>query len=255
MTITYDLIIKTLTNNSIFSCKLNIMKYSSEFSFFKDNFDDSFYRYGVYQTNKDLENISLYSSIIFCIDDKYFNLTQDDILDRVNQFKQIGDIKNIVNSLNLNIIVFDFEKQTKSFYYNGEFFNLFKNTILLAKYENNWEPICSNDTKIFSYAHPKINIFKNKIIYTDSDIQFNDNIDEIIHMEFNQNIKNEECNESFTTPKYIYKNLTKNKLNKMKKEDIMQIINDLEIDNNKLYLKPSNKKPTKNDLIHIILNN
>ena len=51
MEITYDTILKILLNeqiDNIFSNKINIMQYASDFSYFNDIFDESFYRYGIY---------------------------------------------------------------------------------------------------------------------------------------------------------------------------------------------------------------
>ena len=115
------------------------------------------------------------------------------------------------------------------------------------------EPICSKDYKLFNITLSKCNILKNKILnneisYIDDSKIFvlNDNLNEILDETFGEITNNDE---SFTTKNTIYSNLTKNKLTKMNKNDILQIIDDLNIDISNL------KKPTKNILINLILGN
>ena len=49
MEINYNTILKILVNEQLdnnFTNKVNIMQYASDFTYFKDIFDESFYRYG-----------------------------------------------------------------------------------------------------------------------------------------------------------------------------------------------------------------
>jgi hypothetical protein len=101
---------------------------------------------------------------------------------------------------------------------------------------------------LYSYVSPKINIFKNKILnklIENNDFVLNDNIDYICDNSFEKVIDD---NIPFTTQNNIHQNLSKSKLNKMKKDEIIQLIDDLNLCITKL-------KPTKNDLINVILNN
>lgn len=255
MSITYNDIISILcNNNNKFSTKLNIMKFVDQFTCFKNIFTNDFYRYGIQIYDNEYKNISFLSSILYCIDSNY-NYTDKSIL--FNKINKINDqLKNsfdIINKLNLNIIVFDFKNEKIKSIYEGEYLNPYKETIFLANYEKYWEPICCKDYKSFNITLSKNNILKNKVLsneisYIDESKLYvlNDNLNEILEDKFGIIENNEE---SFTTKNTIYSNLTKNKLNKMNKNDILQIIDDLNIDISSL------KKPTKTILIELILNN
>jgi hypothetical protein len=255
MSITYDNIISILcNNNNKFSTKLNIMKFVDQFACFKNIFTDDFYRYGIHIYDNEYKNISFLSSILYCIDSNY-NYTDKNILfNKINEiYDKLENTFDIVNKLNLNIIVFDFKNNKIKSIYEGEYLNPYKETIFLANYEKYWEPICCKDYKSFNITLSKHNILKNKILtneicYIDDTKIYvlNDNFNEILEDKFGVIENNVE---SFTTKNTIYSNLTKNKLNKMNKNDILQIIDDLNIDISSL------KKPTKTTLIELILNN
>ena len=69
MEITYDLIIKYLSNKNNFTTPKNIFNYSSNFiQKFKDLFTEGFYRYGITTYNKNNTNISIWSSILTALD-------------------------------------------------------------------------------------------------------------------------------------------------------------------------------------------
>lgn len=255
MSITYDDIISTLCkNNNKFSTKLNIMKFSDEFNCFTSIFSNEFFRYGIHIYNNEYKNISFLSSILYCIDDNYSYIDKNILFDKIEKISSyIKNDYDIVNYLNLNIIIFDFKNENIKTIYNGEYLNPYKETIFLANFEKYWEPICCKSYKSFNLNLSKCNILKNKILnlkieYIDNSkiYMINDNLNEILQETFGEEINNEE---SFTTKNNIYSNLTRNKLNKMNKGDILQIIDDLNIDISSL------KKPTKNILINLILNN
>lgn len=255
MSITYNDIISILcNNNNKFSTKLNIMKFVDQFSCFKNIFTNDFYRYGIHIYDNEYKNISFLSSVLYCIDDNY-NYTDKSILfNKINEiYDNLENIFDIVNKLNLNIIVFDFKNDKIKTIYEGDYLNPYKETIFLANYEKYWEPICCKDYKLFNITLSKCNILKNKILnnnisYIDDTKIYvlNDNLNEILEEKFGIIENNDE---SFTTKNTIYSNLTKNKLNKMNKPDILQIIDDLNIDISFL------KKPTKIVLIELILKN
>ncbi len=254
MSITYQDIISVLCKKkNKFSTNLNIMKFVDQFKYFKEIFSNEFYRYGIHIYNNEYENISFISSILYCLDDNYCIIDKDYLFNKISQIKEfIKEDINIVNHLDVNILIFDFQSNKIKSLYEGDYLNPYKDTIFLANYENYWEPICSKESKIFNIIN-KSNIFKNKIFYQeieyfndDKIFVLNDNIAEIVEHKFGEILENEE---SFTTKNSMYSNLTKNKLNKMNKNDILEIINDLNIDIKSL------KKPTKITLINLILEN
>jgi hypothetical protein len=231
--LTYDIIIKHLmppVNN--FSLQPNIVMKSAEFSFFNKLFDDSFFRFGI-------NNNSLINSINYClsINDMTINLT--------------NDIKDIIKLLDINIIIFDFKNNKIMMEYNNDFFNPWKPTIFLANYDNWWEPIICKDTKIFSFSSPKSNVLKNNILHqhitrmNGDSININDNFQEIIEIEgFNKIIQNDE-EEEYNNEAFIIEKPTKAQLNKMKKDELLQLCKNLN--------KTITNKLTKKDLIDIIL--
>jgi hypothetical protein len=254
MSITYDDIISILCNNNTFSTKLNIMKFVEQFKCFKDIFTEEFYRYGIHIYDNEYKNISFLSSILYCIDENYSYTDKNILFDKITQIRNtIKDNYDIVNHLNFNIIVFDFKDECIKTIYSGDYLNPYKEIIFLSNYDKYWEPICCKDFKTFNINLSKCNIIKNKILSSnisyidDSKIyMINDNLTEILEETFGEVLN---IDESFTTKNTIYSNLTQNKLNKMTKNDILQIIDDLNIDINSL------KKPTKTILINLILLN
>ena len=225
--ITYEIILEYLGTEH-FSNQTNIVLPSSKFTHFKNLFDDTFYRYGIQNTHNS-KNVSLENSIKYC-------LTTDIHLSNNNLW-------NITNLIHINIIVFDFKNDKVLSAYYGEYFNPWRPTIFLANYNEWWEPIVSNEAKIFSSN--KSLVLKNKILsnqikkYGEESIPItiNDNFNEIIELE--QLVNNNE--ETFVNNNTF----TKNKLEKMKKEELLQIISNMN-------MTISITKPTKKDLIKLI---
>ena len=223
--ITYEIILEYLGTH-VFSTQTNIALPSSKFTYFKNIFDDTFYRYGI-QNTCNSKNVSLENSIKYCL-----NTTVD--------FP--NNLWNIANLVHINIIIFDFKDNTILSAYYGEYFNQWRPTILLANYNDWWEPIMTNETRIFNF-HKLFNL-KNKILPNEikkyADIK--NNI--IIYCNFNEIIELEQfinTNQTFINNTTF----TKNKLEKMKKDEILQIILNMNITIDIV-------KPNKKDLIKLI---
>jgi hypothetical protein len=237
-TITYQLIIDTLCGNNKFLTDENIT--NSNFGDFSNIFKNNFYRYGVY-------NNSFWSSILFLLDDKYLTYSHDDIISNITQIK--NDLYNhcsyhklprrmkdsldgynedlfllICKVFYINIINFDFVDNKIYCVYNGEYFNPYKNTIFLAKHNNNFEPIICNNTKLFNYINNKnilIDILSNDIQNYDDMKIFTlvDNIEQILTDE--HLINNDDI--------YLNETYTEKQLNKMKKNEIIELLTNLNI--------------------------
>jgi hypothetical protein len=228
--LTYDIIIKHLmppVNN--FSLQPNIVMKSVDFSFFNKLFDETFYRYGINSEK------SLINSINYCLS---------------TNIELPNNIKDIIKLLDVNIIIFDFKNNKIMMEYNNDFFNPWKPSIFLANYDDWWEPIISKDTKIFSFSSSKANILKNNILHQQitringENININDNFQEIIDIEgFNKLIQKDE--EEYNNEAFIIEKPTKVQLNKMKKDELLELCKNLN--------KTITKKSTKKDLIDIIL--
>ena len=230
--LTYDIIIKHLmppVNN--FSLQPNIVMKSVEFFFFNKLFDDTFYRFGISSEN------SLINSINYCLS---------------MNIELVGNIKDIIKLLDINIIIFDFKNNKIMMEYNNDFFNPWKPTIFLANYDEWWDPIICKDTKIFSFSSPKATILKNNILpqqitrMNGDNININDNFLEIIDIEgFNKLIQNNDNEDEYNHEAFIIQKPNKTLLNKMKKDELLELCKTLN--------KKINNKPTKKDLIDIIL--
>ena len=225
--ITYDIILEYLQTGS-FSTQPNIILPSSRFTYFNNIFDDTFYRYGI-QNICNSKNVSLENSIRYCLN------TNIDVI----------NLKNIVDLIHINIIIFDFKNNIISSVYYGDYFNPWRPTILLAMSQvcsdNWWEPIVTNETKIFNFH--KLFILKNKIQL--NEIKEYDNIHNNINIncDFNKIIELEQ----FTNNNQTFINcstFTKNKLEKMKKDELLQILLNMNI--------TVDAKSTKNCLIKLI---
>jgi hypothetical protein len=235
--LTYDIIIKHLMpeiNN--FSIKPSFVMNSSDFSYFSSLFDDTFYRFGVDTNN------SLINSIKYC-----FNTN----IDLSNDLT----INDIVKQLDINIIIFDFKNNKITIEHSNDYINPWKPTLFLANYNNNytnfWEPIICKDTKVFSFSSPKAHILKNNIYSQITDSNINDNFQEILNLE-GFNIKDDSSDvsenlDTFITKDILNEKISLAKLNKMKKEELVEYCKK----NNKQIIK---KSFTKKDLIDLIMN-
>lgn len=224
--LSYEIILKTLMpEKNTFSLQPNITNH--DLGTFNKLFDSSFYRYGVFS------DISLKSSILCCIDTNYHNLLYEQINEQFS-----NNISDIVKDFNINIIIFDYKNNNIYAEYNGDFLNPWKPTIYLANYNDWFEPIITKDTRIFSLCSFKSHILKNNILSqtilkfnTDIPITINDNFNEIVELEG-----------------FKKKSISlKSKYEKMKKDDLIQLC----VKMNKTI---EIVKPTKKDLIDIILN-
>ena len=284
MEINYDLIIKYLCKKNIkekvntFTTQKNIYTYSTDWpDNFKQLFTDKFYRYGVSIYDNENNNISFWSSIITLLYNEFVISYTDDEFSIINNFKaQIIDKYNqknlsnfikkldkndfrerfrldpdndvlqyIVDTLNINLLIFDFNEKTIKSVYPDDIMNPWKQILLLSKYNNLWEPIMLNNPKgdaqrLFDYN----NIIIKKILYTSNLITYNipDKTFNIIN-DINYVIENEnsKINNVTISDKYDLK-----KLNKMKLNELVELSKELKIDVNE-------KRPTKAILINLIL--
>jgi hypothetical protein len=243
--ITYDLIIKYLVNNTFIN-NINIQSDILKSNFkYKDIFP--YKKTGVSQKN----NMSLLSSILYLIENEYKLVSEEEQykLNEIflNQLKskwnsskksnpltfniedELNTIKIISIVLMLNIIILDF-KNDKYYCYNKV--NPFMGFLIIAKYENNYEPVSDGDKKIFNYDDLNL-----KVKDTISENSFNK--DEVLKMEGYKLGDNN----SF---KINLDEYNKTKLNKMKKEQLLNIINMLKLN--------VSEKETKNNIIQLILN-
>ena len=278
MDINYDLIIKYLAKKSkiekpnIFTTQKNIYTYSTTWSDnFKQLLTDKFYRYGVLIYDNDNNNISFWSSIITLLYNEFIISYIDDEITIINNFKtQLLDKYNskistfikkldkndfrerfkllpdenvlqyIVDILNINLLIFDFKDNIIKSVYPDDNMNPWKQILLLAKYDNFWEPIMNTTSKgdtqrLFDYN----NIILKKFLYTKDLIIYNspnkifsiiNNINNIINIEDDTN-----------KIKYNIK-----KLNNMKLLELTNLVKEFNINHDI-------KKPTKSVLINMIL--
>lgn len=289
MDLNYKTIIEYLSenNNKVnFPIKQNIMRYAN---YFENNFSKlltkDFYLYGI-QIYDDLQNnISLWSSILFLLEKRFLTMDKNQkitYIDLINkQFIEFikNNYKNFINkrkfsrnfamdilrkkdfnplilelisySLNLNIIIFNFQDDKVNVINSEDIFNPWKSTILLGKYQEYWEPICNSNNKLFNYSNNCIKEILNGEVYyfeseyLDRDYTLVDNLNELY---IENKIKSNDSESSEENKMFIKKNqlkLNKTKLRKMKKIDIINIIKEFNYE--------INVNQNKIDLINCIL--
>lgn len=250
--ITYELILKYLTpKKNIFITELHKLNYN-----FLDKYThiltDSYYRYGVITYDNNKNNISFWCSILILLKEDYvmnindlsiINEYKNNLIDNYskkisnflkkyekNDFREyfklnpdIIIIQYIVDILNINIFIFNLIENNIYVVYKNNSMDPFINTILLANYNNLWEPIMTNNKKIFNYNDQIIkNLLNEDIKYYSSD-----NINKVFS--YNINDKNN----------ININNININKLDKLKKEELIKI---LELNNINYPKKNTNKQ-------------
>jgi hypothetical protein len=302
MEITYDTIIQHLVknNNNLnknkFINKKHLITYSNLFpEKFTETLQNKFYRYGVLQTCKN-ENISFYSSIITLLNKTFITFSEIEEIACINTFKNDMsnkiqehefseeiknyinknkiDKKNIVNKIDIlliqcvcevldnNLIIFDFKNMNVHAVYPDSCLNPFKSTLLLANWNDVFEPIIYdvNSKRIFTYNDIYIKKFYSTFVFEyyqgnviSKDYQLRDNLKEIVNEIIVDTVSEElseesvsESNEKNST--FIKTEYTDVQLNKMNKTQLFEIIKNKKIEN-------TNTKMLKGKLIEIILNN
>lgn len=245
--LTYETIIKYLMPiQNTFSLNNESILTGDKFTSFNKIFDEIFYRYGIVSVYNN-KNISLKNSLIYCMSSYNFNMTS---LEEIDNIIPDNDIDIIVNKLGINIIFFNFNNNNISSSYVGDYFNPWRPTIYIATDGEWYEPIITNNLKIFSYSSSKAIHLKTKILMENIKIHnknelicINDNFNEIIDIEgFMDNNSTNNTEETFIKQEKP----AKSKLDKMKKDELIQLCNTM----NKIITL---SKPTKKDLIDLIL--
>jgi hypothetical protein len=181
MEITYNLIIKTLSNNHLklneeFVKKINAVQTFDDFpSKFKHLLNNNMYRKSVINYDND-NNISFWSSLVLLLKLPY-NIST--IIDFKNQIStKNSDLQSIANFLDVNFIIFDFQNVDISLVYKEECMNPFKQTFIFAKYKDLWSVIITDEKYLFD-----INTNEIKNILT-SNCKYYNEINKIIKIEY-----------------------------------------------------------------------
>jgi len=289
--ITYEIILKHLVKDDhIFITPKNII--NKKFTKFNDIFTDLFFRYGItiYDINKN--NISFWTSLLTLLDENYMTSCNNEDLSIITEYKmklidghskkissflkkfEKNDFREyfklqpdliilqyIVDILNINILIFDFKLDEIFALYRNDIMDPFNKIILLAKYDDFWEPIMTSETKSFDYNNDIIiNILKKNIKYYESDKInkiFNFSTKPIEDVKISKKKKpviiNSESNVDTmdnTNSPVVYSKISKSKLERMKNEDLIKI---LEVNN--IEYKTDAKILKKNLIDLLILNN
>jgi hypothetical protein len=244
MEINYDLIVKYLTViKNTFVSKKHILVCSDTFpDKFKTFLQNKFYRYGIDQTPD-----NFYVSLLILLNKHFLTLTSEEELLEVNKLKKLvlDDKFELIKKLNMNLIIFDFKNENINILHADEICNPYKPTILIAQYENFYEPIineCDNK-KIFSYNDQIIkNIFQNVL-----QNKLKDNINDILS-EFGPIEKDDDDNKDENKVFIKSEIESSTKLLKMTKKELQVIL-----DNKKIKVNIS--KMLKKDIVDLILKN
>ena len=300
-------------NNNSFITQKNIFNYSVNFpDKFKNLLTDKYYRYGVTLYDNENNNISFWSSILTLIDKNFIIPYTTDEIESINQFKtqlidkyskpklssflkqldkndfrerfklesDINVLQYIVDILDINMLIYDFESENIYSIYHKDIMNPCKQILMFAKYKNFWEPIMVVKSKGTTQRLFDMNDLIIKKILYGGNIKYYEgekikkqfvifeNVDDIINMEklklkipvietIDINNETDESNSTVKTDSDIdlfvendeleeIKKLNKTKMNKMKIADLFEI-------SNKLNLLIIRKNPTKAILIDSIL--
>ena len=292
--ITYDMILKYLTKDKhIFITDKHNCNYNF-FNKFKTILTNEYYRYGIITFDYKKNNISFWASLLTLLNDDY--LINIDDLSLITEYKNslidnhskkisnflkkyekndfreyfklnpdIIIIQYVVDILNINIIIIDLHQELENIYvvYKNDIMNPFNDTIILANYQNYWEPIMKSDKKKFNYNDDIIKTILNE------DVKYysQENVGKIFSYSINTDIKkkNKSINisinnqnssdlpednlvkDSDTVTSDIKINTTKSKLERTKKEDLIKILVSFNIE--------YPKKNTNKELIDLIISN
>ena len=308
--ITYEIILKHLApkkNNFITE------KHHCNFNFFNkytDILTSEFYRYGVETHDNKKNNISFWGSLLTLIQKDYLincedlsliteykNYLIDNYSKKISNFLRkyekhdfreyfklnpdIIIIQYIVDIININIIIFDFNDEENIYaIYKNDIMDTTNKTILIANNKNNWEPIFTNDKKIFNiddqiikkilennikyYSQENVNkIFnysqnidiklsqKNKKNKSDTQLNLHKNIEDSNDVLISSSGTNSSESSNQNIESIVIKtnnlNITKSKLLKLKKDQLILILEKHNIN----YLK----KNTNKQLIELINEN
>lgn len=259
MEINYDTIIKYLCNENKnnFITKKNISKMITDFPLFKN-----FFRTGINIFNQKNINMSLLYSILYNNNKQFIYLEDNEKFNNIEHI--LNNIKiewnNIIKSktkklegtelifkymngkltdykkfyiilckcFHINILILDFKnKETKLYSDSYDIINPFLPTIILAKHNNNFEPVYSNKDKIF-------NIMDNMFLSILNEYKVK-TIEDLNVKEKNNNIF---INTNNSIP-------NKTKIKKMKKQELLDLCTTMKID--------FNNKDTRAILINKIL--
>lgn len=160
------------------------------------------------------------------------------ILDRINIFDFSDGIlpQVIAQIFDINFLIFDFDNENIYTLFNGDYLNPWKATFLLAKKENNWEPLFS-DKKSFCFNDSFLRtiLTENEIMYfNDSFLEkyytLLDNIKELENINSSTELEESE-DDTFINPVNEIKkmNLNKSKLKNMKKDNLVEIVSKLNL--------------------------
>jgi len=291
MDLNYDTIIKYLVKNNNSGKndynKKFILTYSDKFpQSFSDIFQNKFYKYGVTVHNSKKNNISFYTSLITLLNDKFSSYSEEEDIDYVTIFnKSITEelktftpsiylkkyidtnklsIKDLINNqdiyffqtiveiLDINIIILNFDTNNYNILYPDEKCNPWKVTLLLAYSNNYWEPIIFENKSKKTFYYDDLIIKKilsgNNITYfhgntINKHFLLNENFNEIInsfipineYVDENIFVKVHKNNYEFAT------------LNKMTKIELTEICKSKNL--------KTNTKMLKKEIIDLILNN
>jgi len=205
MEITYEKIIAYLTStqkNCIFPLEIGSFENSFNFpKYLSSLFLNKLNRTGVIQKPDKKFNVSMISSILYCLDCDYYSYDRNNMLACINTFKQklIDDLldksnnfynkfsfkklgwsksfiidkikeKTLTNHIlyfiscyfDINIFIFDTVHEEIKVIYNENYFNKYKSNIILYKKENQYEPITDNNNNTkFNYYDDIIKILLN----------------------------------------------------------------------------------------------
>ena len=207
---TYQMIIDYLSPNKIVKNKMGISNFPTKENIvinvsdfpkkIKRFFNKNFFRYGVLTYDDDHNNISLFSSILTCLDSSFLTMNKDNKISYINAFRrklkndfnnkklfkkfkyseygisekillsEISDkvsmmvIQALIDYLSINLIIFNFDDEKRYLMHSREIYNVYYPTLILGFSNDYYEPIITNKKKCYTYNDKIVKkILKNEI--------------------------------------------------------------------------------------------
>jgi len=224
----------------------NLNNFSNNLKEFVGPYSDEYFRYGITSHNSN-KNISLFFSILHCLNDRFINLDDDEKMVYIkelnskmctdiskiytkNSYKVYGWTKKLLREylktysyekivllfasdyFNINIFIFNHDEDKLYAVYPEEGFNKYKPLIVLSYYQNVYEPIVSNDRSYFSYHDDIIKMI------------IDNNYDKIIAMSFHKKRGGKEFN-------IVDENLDQY----IEEDEILEVKEEVEVEDNNFF--------------------
>lgn len=172
-------------------------------------------------------------------------LTKSTILEKIKDKVTNLSIQVFCDFFKVNILCINFDDGQKYVYYYGKIFNVYYPCIILSYYNDYYEPILyGKDKKYFTYNDKIlekliVGVKVSSIASSQKELIIENDVVNIVNDMFKDeievNVESEEIEQKIDLDKY--QNLTESKLNKKRKDELLDIAKDLQLNLGELQTK------------------